>query len=96
MNSVCRTAKDVKVLQQEEIIIMWWRRRDGAVLEVFGGRRMGTKTISGGKRTVLDGGIDALNEFYARNRKLEVWKLATRCGKAFETMGDCGAEDPKM
>ncbi|CAI0376488.1 unnamed protein product [Linum tenue] len=82
MNSICRTAEDVKLLQQEELIIISGGGGSDAVLEVFGGGRgMGTAIGGGGKRTVLDGGIEAVNEFYAGNRKLEVWKLATRLGK---------------
>ncbi|CAN1185140.1 Putative UPF0481 protein At3g02645 [Linum perenne] len=74
MNAICRTPEDAKLLREEGIII-----GDGndVVWEVFG-RGMG---VGSGRRTVLEGEIEAVNEFHVKNRRVEIWKVGKRYGK---------------
>ncbi|CAN0859986.1 Putative UPF0481 protein At3g02645 [Linum grandiflorum] len=77
MNAICRAAEDSKLLEEEGIIVVGASGGSDVVWEVFG-RGMG---VGSGSKTVLEEEIEAVNEFYGKNRRVEIWKIGKRFAK---------------
>ncbi|CAI0408481.1 unnamed protein product [Linum tenue] len=83
MNGLLQSAADAEVMEEEGVTVA---AAGGGALEVFG-RGMGLSNVGGNCSTALDGTIEAVNEFYRENRKVEVWKTAKRYGKRATEIG---------
>ncbi|CAN0907139.1 Putative UPF0481 protein At3g02645 [Linum grandiflorum] len=79
MNGMLQSTDDAEVLEEEGIII-----GGEGIGEVFG-RGMGFQ--NGNYSTMMDGTIEAVNQFYKKNRRIEVGKTVKRYIRRFTEVG---------